>query len=135
MKHFKGNTLLIELMIVLLFFALSQAIILQVFASAQQVNRNGSIRNAALMQAENTAEVLAAGNADAETTLVSLGYTLDRDARYIADYPSDGYRLSAQITRFTQPAGVLTTVTITALQEERRLFTLPAVRYQGVRLP
>ena len=135
MKHFKGNTLLIELMIVLLFFALSQAIILQVFASAQQTNRTVSLRNAALMQAQNTAEFLAVATTDAETALLSLGYTADSDALFIADHPSEGYQLTAQISRFTQPSGVLTTVTITARQEGRPLFTLPAVRYQGVRLP
>ena len=43
MRSHQNNLLLIEMVIVLLFFALSQAVVLQVFTKAQQINRNAEI--------------------------------------------------------------------------------------------
>jgi len=133
MRDHRGNTLLIEMVVVILFFALSQTIVLQVFAKAQQVNRNAEILNHALMRAEDAAETLAVSD-DAETALTELGFTLNADEYRLAD-EEDGYRLVATVGRFTQPAGVLTTVELKAYRDDTELFTLPASRYREVNAP
>lgn len=132
MRNYKGNTLLIELMVVILFFALSQAIVLQVFARAQTLNHEAQVSDYALMRAEDTIETLAAST-DTVTALQSLGF-----APSGGDYElvsPDGYRLTASIARFTQPSGELITVGLHAYRGTVELFMLPAVRYQGVEVP
>ncbi len=128
MRNHKGNMLLVELTIVLLFFAVSQAIILQVFVKAQEINRDATLRNNALLKIEDTAEMLAASQ-DAATTLLSLGFVLDEEVYTF--HSLDGFQINAALTRLTQPAGVLTSVELAAYQGERMLFSLPALQYRG----
>ena len=125
MQHQKGNTLLIELVIVLFFFALSQAIILQVFARAQQTNLQAQAQSFALLAAEDVAETLAVSD-QPENALLALGFTQTDNSFQRTD---DRFSLHASITRFTQPSGMRTTITISATRGESTLFTLPAVRY------
>lgn len=132
MRNYKGNTLLIELMVVILFFALSQAIVLRVFARAQSLNHEAQVTNIALMRAEDTAETLAVST-NTEVALQSLGF-VSQDGRYELVSP-DGYRLTASISRFSQPSGELTTVELHAYRGTAELFAMPAVRYQGVNTP
>lgn len=129
MRYQKGNTLLLELVVVILFFALSQAIVLQVFAKAQTLNREAQVTNLAVMRAEDAAETLAVSD-DAEGTLLALGFTATDDGYLCTS--GDGYRLVATLSRFTQPSGELTTVEIHAYRGATELFTLPAVRYREV---
>jgi len=132
MRNYKGNTLLIELMVVILFFALSQAIVLRVFAHAQALNQVAQVTNIALMRAEDTAETLAVST-DTVTALQSLGFSSTGEDYELVS--PDGYRLTASIHRFTQPSGELTTVELHAYRGITELFVLPAVRYQGVSMP
>ena len=125
MQHQKGNTLLIELVIVLFFFALSQTIILQVFARAQQINLQAQAQSFALLAAEDVAETLAVSDRP-EDTLLSLGFMQTQNHFQRTD---SRFLLNASITRFTQPSGMLTTITISATRGDNTLFTLPAVRY------
>jgi hypothetical protein len=131
MPNRQNRTLLMELVVVVLFFALSQAVILQVFAKAEQINRNAQIQNHALIQAENVAETLAVSD-DAQQALLSLGFARDGDVYTLTD--TEGYRLQATVSRLSQPAGEWVTVDLKAYRQELELFTLPAVRYQGVTL-
>jgi len=132
MRQEKGNALLVELVIVILFFALSQVIVLQAFVKAQQLNHAAEVTSLALLSAEDTAETLAASN-DAESTLRSLGYHAV-EGQYQTD-SKDGYRITADISHFTQPTGVITTVELSAYRDAAKLFTLPAVRYQEANTP
>jgi hypothetical protein len=126
------KALLAELLVVVLFFTLSQIVILQVFTKAEQINRNTQIRNHALIQAENAVETLAVSD-DAEQALVALGFVLDGSAYTLTSL--EGYRLQAKISYLKQPAGNFITVELKAYQQEKELFTLPVVRYQGVSTP
>lgn len=129
-RYSKVNALLIELLIVLLFFTLSQTIIVQVFADAQQTNHKAEMLNRALSFSQDAAEMLAVSDKP-EETLQSLGFYKENGIyRYTVDAH---YRLTADIARFTQPAGVLTTVTLCAYRDAEILFTLPAPHYQGVK--
>ena len=132
MRNCRGNTLLVELTVVLLFFALSQAIVLQVFAKAQQLNRETEAQHQALTQARDVAETLAVSD-QAEAALAAMGFT-PQEGGTLA-YTGDGYRLSAAVNRLTQTTGVITTVTLTAWRGDTQLFELPATRYQGGATP
>lgn len=129
MKHWKNNTLLIEITIAILFFALSQAIVLQVFAKANQLNHETLVQNHALMRAEDVAETLAVSD-DAEAALLSLGFTSAQDG--FEQTSDEGYQLFADVQRLTQPSGVLVTVNLRGLRGDAELFAFPVVRYQEV---
>ena len=132
MQSGKNNMLLVELLIVLLFFALSQAIVVQVFARAQQVNRAADLLSRTLSTAENTAEVLAVSE-DPAKALQQLGFTASGGAYVL---PVEGeYALNASILRAAQPAGMLTTVLLEGQRAEETLFTLPACQYREVTAP
>lgn len=132
MRNTRGNTLLVELTVVILFFAVSQAVVLQVFAKAQQVNRHTAVLNRALLFAEKTAETLAATD-DVRETLISLGFAEENDGYETAE--GGEYRVTATVANLKQPSGVLHTVTLNAYQGEELLFTLPATRYVGGEQP
>lgn len=129
MQNHRHPILLIEVSLVILFFALSQAVLLQVFAKAQQVNHRAAIQNHALMCAQNTAETLA-GSIDPEQTLSALGYVANGNQYLLID--PEGYRIEAVVTRFTQPTGILTTIALKVYNAETELFSLPAVIYREV---
>lgn len=130
MRNYKGNMLLIELVIVLLFFSLSSAVLLQVFAKAQQINTNSRIANEALLAAENAAETLCASS-DAKQALIALGFEKASESFYTLTSDA-GYRLTASLRRLTQPSGVQMMVDLQAFRGDTSLFTLPAARYTGV---
>ena len=132
MQSGKNNMLLVELLIVLLFFALSQAIVVQVFARAQQVNHAADLQNRTLSTAQNAAEALAVSE-DPAATLQQLGFTV-ADGAYALAVEGE-YTLSASILRAAQPAGMLTTVQIEGQRANETLFTLPACQYREVTAP
>lgn len=126
MRTYKGNVVLIELVIVLIFFALSQVAIVQVFAAAQQKTNESRLLNEALLTAQDAAEQLALSD-DPEALLSGLGYA-QQDGLYRYQSPA-GYAVVARITRLTQPNGALVSVQLSAQQGDATLFTLPVNRY------
>ena len=128
MREHRSNMLLIELAIVLLFFTITQAITLQVFAKAQQLNRNATILNLALAAAENAAEIISV-TPDAKSALSQLGFAPGAEGYTLVS--PEGFRLTASIERFTQPAGLLTSITLHAHRGDDFLFALPTLMYQG----
>ena len=98
-KHNQLNTLLMEILIVVLFFALCSTVILDVFVGAH----NQSAR--------------AGAQADALTAAQSLA-----DRLY-------AYDLLVTLGEETYSAGTLETAEVTALENEQTIFTLPSARY------
>lgn len=125
MGRYKGNIVLIELVIVMIFFSLSQVAIIQVFAAAQQKTDESRLLGDALLAAQDTAEQLAA-SADPEALLAELGY---QQQNGLYRYQTEQYELTAQISRLTQPGGTLLSVQLAALREDEVLFTLPVNHY------
>ena len=115
-KHNQLNTLLMEILIVVLFFALCSTVILDVFVGAH----NQSAR--------------AGAQADALTAAQSLS-----DRLYAADEREDVLRQSGFFERGDgtwhlscgayDSAGTLETAEVTALENEQTIFTLPSARY------
>ncbi len=126
-RRYRGNVVLVELIIVILFFALSQMVVLQVFAAAQEKTTANAARSAAMLAVQDTLECLSVSD-DAENTLEQLGYV--REGAGYRREESHGVELTAVINRLSQPAGVLTKVALTALQGGEELFCFPSIHYQ-----
>lgn len=126
------KALLTELLVMLLFFTLSQVIVLQVFIKAEEINHDTQICNHALMQAESIAETLVVSD-NVEQELLALDFTQDGEAYTLTS--AEGYSLRAVITHLRQSSGDLTTVELIALQEKTEMFMLPVSQYRGVSAP
>lgn len=130
MKHYRGNMLLIELVIVLLFFSLSQVVVVQVFAAAQKKAVDSRITHAALTMAQDVAERLSCVD-EPEGLLNELGFAECDEAYVLTD--GGGFELCAQVARTGQSAGVLKTVTLTATRGGEVLFAFPCATYEEAR--
>ena len=128
MKNYKGNMVLIELIIAVFFFALSQAVILQVFAASQKANTNSIQLSRALFCAQDAAESLSSSD-DPEQVLLDLGFQKADGAYQLTE---EGFSVRATILREELASGSLVTVTLTGLQQDTELFSFPAASYQGV---
>ncbi|MEG0741253.1 MAG: hypothetical protein RSB91_03965 [Clostridia bacterium] len=126
MKNSKGNMLLIELIIAILFFSLSQVVIVQVFATAQQKTVESKLLKTALAQAEDVAEQLSL-TATPDELLLRLGF-MGADGYYVLTNAA-GFDLYVTLQRLSQPAGQLRTATITVRSDARELFTFPCACY------
>ena len=129
MKNNRGNMLLLELVIVLLFFALAQVVVVRLFVQAQQINENARVMNLALTRAQDAAETLATAPT-ADAALLELGFTGAQGQYQLIS--ADGYRLTATVHRLHQPAGTLASTEIAGFQGDTELFSLPAAHYEGV---
>lgn len=128
MKNYKGNMLLIELVIVILFFSLSQVIIVQVFAASQQKATESRIAHAAMMAAQDVAERLVGENKPGQA-LEGMGFTRTEDF-YMRDN-GDGFQLNVSLRALEQPAGTLYSATVNAMRDGVELLSLPSVYYEG----
>ena len=106
MKH-KTSLLLMELLVMILVFALAAALCLQVFAKARDISEETARRDRAVVLARNAAELLKATNGD-EASAEGLG--------------ANGYRVAVTAL----PAGVtgLSCAEIEIFYEETPLFSL-----------
>ncbi len=125
-NRYRGNIVLVELLIVLIFFSLSQAILVQVFADAQSKTARSEMLGDALLAAQDAAEQLGCTD-EPEALLEGMGYALS-DGLYRYDAPA-GYAITAQISRLRQPGGLLTSIALSAAKDGEALFTLPVSRY------
>lgn len=129
MRNSRGNMLLIELVIVLIFFSLSQAVILQVFGMAQRKTEQSRVTNAALAMAQDVADALCFADSP-DDALLSMRFA-GADGRYVYD-GGDGFDLYADVGREETGAGAMLTVSLRAVRGDRELFVLPAARYAEV---
>ena len=126
MKNYKGNMLLIELVIVILFFSLSQVVLVQVFAGAQITTRRSERLNTAMLEAQNWLE-RASIEVEPEQVLVEQGFSAQNDDYAYAS--ANGVEYVASVQKQEQPTGLLVTVEISAKYNGEELFVMPSVRY------
>ena len=125
-KHSSANTLLIELVLVILFFMLCVATIVEMFGLARQKSAFARADSRAMMVVENLAEQLA-GTKDAGKELENSGFVPDADGWALQD---EYYRITAVETKEDTGAGTLRTVQFTAEQPNGHLlFEMPVVNY------
>ena len=127
MRNYKGNMLLIELVIVILFFALSQVVIVQVFAHTEKKNQDTARLNQSMVFAENILERLC-NDRNPDGMLIREGFVGNGSSTYTyTQIP--GVEFSAYVSHFQQPSGELVNVELTARQGDAVMFSLPSVQY------
>ena len=116
-KHNRQNTLLMEILIVVLFFALCSTVILNVFVGAHNQSERAGAQADALIAAQSLADRLYAAD-ERKDALRQSGFAEDEDG---------AWHLHCGATAC--PAGTMETAQVTARRQEKTLFSLPSARY------
>ena len=122
----RANALLIELLIVILFFMFAATTLVELFGAARERSRRAEILSAAALASQNAAEALY----DAEETepwLKEMGFAHEENG-WIRE--EDGYALRGTEEKNETEAGVLRTVIVAAEYDGETILALPSVRYQ-----
>ena len=128
-----GNVLLVELLIVVAFFMLAAAFLMQMFAAARTQGEDAGLLDEVLVSAQNTAEMLYAAE-DPEMALAELGFVNDPDAGSgIWRSESEGLVTEVQMQEEVTDAGRLVTQTVRVLRDDEQLIELPVAKYEEVR--
>ncbi len=126
MKRYQGNILLIELLIVILFFSLSQVVMVRVFASAHEKSHNSVQLRHALMACQDVAEQLSVSE-EPDALLLRLDFNGEDGSYFRCD--EHGFDVYVHCQREETAAGTLLTSTVTAQKENREILTLPVSLY------
>ena len=122
----RSNGLLVELLIVVMFFMLSATVLLQVFTTARTQSEKAGRLNRAMNAAQNVADQLYAGS-DAVQTLKDLAFA-DQGGQWLLS--GDDYDLVVAIEDDEMEFGVLHRFDVSAVKDGETLLTLPAARYR-----
>ncbi len=128
-RHNRSNALLVELLIVIIFFMLSSTVLLRVFATSHMQSERAGLITRALTEAQNAAETLYAAP-DTESALMQMGFA-DQNGTWTLE--KDGYCLSVVLTPQISEAGTLQRCAVSAFSGEDELFTLPVTHYEEAR--
>ena len=123
----RTNALLVELLIVILFFMLGAAILIQVFGKSHHLERNAQASAAALVDAQNVAETLYATNGDTEY-LQEQGFVYSAEGEVWLK-PAEGYQLRVTITDTTLVKGSIREMRLEAVVDDTVLLSLPCSKY------
>ena len=121
----RANALLVELLLVIFFFMISAAILVQVFADAKLKSRTAHATNASMLEAENIAEDLYTAK-DPDAVLADYGFTAENGGWVLQ---KDGYQLKVILREEETEAGILRTYDVSGAEGENILLTLPSSRY------
>lgn len=119
------RTLLVEIMIAVLFFALCATVLLETFATAHEYSDRAGVDSAALLEAQDLAERLYAAD-DREALLTACGFAQEDE---IWRRDAGDYSLEVELGEELAPAGTLWTAQIRALREDGLIVELPGARY------
>ena len=125
----RSNALLVELMIVILFFMLAATVLVQVFGKAHSMSARSETIAEALLDAQNVADTLYAAP-DGDAALTALGFQREAEGWRL---DAGGYQLSVTGAREETSGGALLTRVVRALSEGEELFALPVSRYEEAR--
>ncbi|HPJ01644.1 MAG TPA: hypothetical protein PKU80_02255 [Candidatus Limiplasma sp.] len=127
-----GRMLMIELMIIILFFSLSSVTVVRLFAAASQLSRQSTVSTTLLQTAQSWADLLQAED-DFQAFLQKNGWDEEGDAMSLS---VDGGLLKLTgLTIQNGTGGRLIACTLAAFVDEQEMFTLPIVRYAPEDLP
>lgn len=121
----RANALLVELLLVVFFFMISAAILVQVFADARLKSRTAHATNASMLETENIADELYAAK-DPDAVLADYGFAAE-DGGWVLQ--KDGYLLKVTLREEETEAGTLMTYDVSGIEGENILMTLPSSRY------
>ena len=120
----RANALLVELLLVIFFFMISAAILVQVFADAKLKSRTAHATNASMLEAQNIAEDLYATDSPV-AVLDDYGFN-EKDGIWTLE--KDGYLLKVTVSEEETEAGVIRTCEVSGIEGEKTLLTLPSTR-------
>lgn len=121
----RANTLLVELLIVILFFMLAATTIVELYATARQKSRTATTRTNAIMVAQNMADELYLTD-DPEAVLKNYELTVG-EAGWTGE--RDGYQISVTSEDVAKTGGTLRKMEISVIADEKVLFALPCDKY------
>ena len=122
----RSNALLVELLIVVMFFMLSSTVLLQIFSTARSQSAKSGNLTQALNEVQGMADRLYAA-ADPESALKEMGCSQEESLWRL---PGDSYDLTVSISREQQPFGELQRYRVQAVSNDEILVDLPVARYQ-----
>ena len=123
----RGNALLVELLIVVMFFMLSATVLLRMFSTARNQSARAEVMAGALNEVQNVADRLYQA-ADAEAELSEMGFHFQDDA-WIRN--EESYEIAVSTVFEAAPNGTMTRHQVKAVREGEALITLPVARYRG----
>ena len=123
----RSSALLVELLIVILFFMIACTILIRVFTEARHQSALAERLTLSLAEAQNIADRLYAAE-DPGTLLDSLGF-VRQDGTWILD--AADYRMEADISEEPEAAGIWHRQEVRVTAEGETLFTLPCSRWEG----
>lgn len=126
MRNYKGNMLLLELIIVILFFSLGQLVVVRLFAGAHEKAENSVLLADALLCCEDVAERLRTED-DPDGALLAMGFA-GSSGQYVLSR-EEGFDVSVHLSRRKGPSGELLQAEVAARAKGRELLSLPAARY------
>ena len=127
----RSNALLVELLIVVMFFMLSATVLLEVFLTARSQSVRAGAISQALNEAQSVADRLYAAPGDPAADieeLKRLGF--DFDAAGGSFLERGEYKLLVNRNTEDREAGLMDLLEVQAYQEDKLLFTLPVKRYR-----
>ena len=125
----RSNALLVELLIVVMFFMLSSTVLLQVFSTARNQSRRAELMTQALTTTQNVADELYIAS-DMESKLADLGFEKG-EAGWISS--SEEYDILVTGDENEGKQGEVLHFQVQAVLDNEPLLTLPVARYQEVR--
>lgn len=133
----KSNSLLVEILIVIMFFALASTVIVQLFATAHRKSVQTKERNMAMITLQSVVEQVQASAETGKTTVDDKTYPLSQplvlffDKDWNRGDQSSPYYIRVNISHQTTPAGMLRTVEAEAFaaRGSRSVYSLSAKRY------
>lgn len=130
-KTRKPNAMLIELVIVILFFSISAGIILQLFVAAHDRSKQSTVDTCAVLMAEDLAECIAASTLPMDVFLAEDGWTRAGERHTKTAAASNERPLALTLDGLTEEsaAGTLDVLTLSIADGERTVVTMPINRY------
>lgn len=124
----RSNALLVELMIVVMFFMIAATVLLRVFVSSRNQSDRAELITTSIAAAQNTADRLYAAE-DPEAELQSLGFVQENGVWVLT---AERYQLVASVTEEAEPAGIFRRQSVRAIADGETLYELPCSRWQEV---
>lgn len=125
MRRGRNNALLLELLVVVLYFVLLAAVLIQIFAAGYSQSQMADAMGEALSEGQELEEQLYKAD-EPERLLEQLGYAR---AGEIWSRDDGSYMLQVELGWSDTECGRLLSGTIEAIYDETRLFELPFARY------
>lgn len=121
----RANALLVELLLVIFFFMISAAILVQVYGDAKLKSKTAHATNYSMLDAQNIAEDLYASD-DPDAVLKDYGFTAEGDDMILQ---KDGYLLKVILREEETASGTLRTYEVSGIEGDKTLLTLPSTRF------